>query len=98
MLEHPEGKSFVDLDEDLTMGDIRDTVALGYQDVQLLKRFSTLGMGTSQGRHANPPGIALAAEARGDEIGAVGLTTARPPLAPVAFGTLAGRHFSYNFV
>jgi sarcosine oxidase, subunit alpha len=94
MLEHPEGKSFVDLDEDLTPGDIRDTVALGYQDVQLLKRFSTLGMGTSQGRHANPPGVALAAAARGDDINAVGLTTARPPLAPVAFGTLAGRQFS----
>ncbi|MEJ2120132.1 MAG: glycine cleavage T C-terminal barrel domain-containing protein [Alphaproteobacteria bacterium] len=94
MLEHPEGKSFVDLDEDLTIGDIRDTVALGYQDVQLLKRFSTLGMGTSQGRHANPPGVTVAAEARGDEIGQVGLTTARPPLAPVAFGTLAGRQFS----
>jgi len=94
IVEHPGGKAFVDLDEDLTVGDIRDAVALGYQDVQLLKRFSTLGMGTSQGRHANPPGIALAAAARGEEIGAVGLTTARPPLAPVAFGTLAGRQFA----
>jgi len=94
ILDPAEGKAFVDLDEDLTTGDIRDAVALGYQDVQLLKRFSTLGMGTSQGRHANPPGVAVAAEARGDEIGAIGLTTARPPLAPVAFGTLAGRQFA----
>ena len=94
ILDPAEGKAFVDLDEDLTTGDIRDAVALGYQDVQLLKRFSTLGMGTSQGRHANPPGIALAAEARGKEIGAIGLTTARPPLAPIAFGTLAGRQFA----
>ena len=94
ILDAGEGKAFVDLDEDLTTGDIRDAVALGYQDVQLLKRFSTLGMGTSQGRHANPPGVAVAAEARGEEIGAIGLTTARPPLAPVAFGTLAGRQFA----
>jgi sarcosine oxidase subunit alpha len=94
ILDHPEGKAFVDLDEDLTIGDIGEAVALGYQDIQLLKRFSTLGMGTSQGRHANPPGVALAAKARGEAIGAIGLTTARPPLAPIAFGTLAGRQFS----
>jgi len=94
ILDHPEGKAFVDLDEDLTVGDIRDAVALGYQDVQLLKRFSTLGMGTSQGRHANAPGVTVAAEARGEAIDAVGLTTARPPLAPVAFATLAGRGFA----
>ena len=94
ILEHNDGKAFVDLDEDLTVGDIKNAVAMGYEHVQLLKRFSTLGMGTSQGRHANAPGIAVAAEARGDEIGAVGLTTARPPFAPVRFATLAGRGFS----
>ncbi len=94
IIAHPKGKDFVDLDQDLTVADIEETLALGYQDVQLLKRFSTLGMGPSQGRQANPPGIEIAARTSGQSRASIGLPTARPPLTPEDFGVLAGRSFS----
>ena len=47
---HPRGKEFVDLDEDLQIRDIRHTLRSGYDHVQLVKRYSTVGMGPSQGR------------------------------------------------
>ena len=62
---HPQGQDFVDFDEDLEVKDIRNAVLDGYDDVQLLKRYSTLGMGPSQGRHSNVAAIRLLAEATG---------------------------------
>ncbi|MHA1538154.1 MAG: FAD-dependent oxidoreductase [Alphaproteobacteria bacterium] len=90
IFRHPRGKEFVDLDEDLSIADIEETIALGYRDVQLLKRFSTLGMGPSQGRQANPPAIEIAGRASGQSAAAMGRPTARPPLTPEEFGVLAG--------
>ncbi len=63
---HPKGKEFVDFDEDLTITDIEDTIASGFDDIQLLKRYSTAGMGPSQGRHSAVNTIRIAALARGE--------------------------------
>ena len=90
---HPRGKEFVDFDEDLEVHDLRDAAADGYAHIELLKRYSTLGMGPSQGRHSALPGVLLAAEASGREAPALGRTTVRPPYTAVKFGTLAGRGF-----
>ncbi|MFO0996241.1 MAG: FAD-dependent oxidoreductase [Alphaproteobacteria bacterium] len=90
---HPRGKDFVDFDEDLQVKDIRNAIAEGYDHVELLKRFSTAGMGPSQGRHTALSLARLAAEATGREIEAVGATTARPPASAEKFGHLAGRGF-----
>ena len=57
------GKDFVDFDEDLQAKDIVNTVADGYDDIQLVKRYSTAGLGPSQGRHANLNTIRIVAEA-----------------------------------
>ncbi|MDR2260948.1 MAG: (2Fe-2S)-binding protein, partial [Azoarcus sp.] len=62
---HPKGKEFVDYDEDLQIRDILNAVRLGYRDIQLIKRFSTVGMGPLQGRQSALPAARLAAEATG---------------------------------
>ncbi len=90
---HPKGREFVDFDEDLTTKDIRDTVACGFDDIQLLKRYSTAGMGPSQGRHSGVNTIRVAALARGCSVAEIGTTTSRPPYCGESFGVLAGRDF-----
>jgi len=90
---HPKGREFVDVDEDLQIKDIKNAVADGYDDIQLVKRYSTLGMGPSQGRNSNIAGIRLVADATGKTPDEVGTTTARPPFAPEKFAHLAGRAF-----
>jgi sarcosine oxidase subunit alpha len=90
---HRKGQEFVDFDEDLTIKDIFDSIASGFDDIQLLKRYSTAGMGPSQGRHSAVNTIRLAAQARGCKEAEVATTTARPPFSGESFGVLAGRGF-----
>ncbi len=90
---HPKGKEFVDFDEDLQVRDILDAIDEGYDHIELLKRFSTVGMGPSQGRHSALTTVRLAADATGQDIGEVGTTTSRPPFTAEKFGHLAGRSF-----
>jgi sarcosine oxidase subunit alpha len=93
MFPHPKGRDFVDFDEDLQVKDLQDAIAAGYDDIQLLKRYTTVGMGPGQGRQSNLAAIRLTAEATGRTPDEVGTTTARPPFAPEKFGLLAGRGF-----
>jgi sarcosine oxidase subunit alpha len=90
---HPEGKEFVDFDEDLQIADIRNAVRAGYEHVQLVKRYSTCGMGPSQGRHSALATARLVAEATGRTVAETGVTTARPPFAPETLAHCAGRSF-----
>ena len=73
--------------------DIVNTVKDGYDDIQLVKRYSTAGLGPSQGRHANLNTIRIVARATGKSIESIGTTTYRPPLVPEKFAALAGRGF-----
>lgn len=90
---HPKGKDFVDFDEDLQSKDIVNATRLGYRDVQLVKRFSTVGMGPSQGRHSALPTARLVAKATDRTVTETGVTTARPPLVAEKLSYLAGRMF-----
>ena len=87
------GKDFVDFDEDLQVKDIINTIKDGYDDIQLVKRYSTEGFGPSQGRHANLNTIRIVAKETGKTPEAIGTTTFRPPLVPEKFGHMAGRAF-----
>ena len=69
----------------------------GFQSVEHLKRFTTLGMATDQGKMGNIIGMALMAEALGKNIHDMGTTTFRPPYTPVSLGALGGRHVDSNF-
>ena len=90
---HPEGKAFVDFDEDLQVHDIERAIEEGYDHIELLKRFTTNGMGPSQGRHSALTATRLLARATAQEAGETGATTVRPPVVPVTIGHLAGRSF-----
>ncbi|WP_419813080.1 2Fe-2S iron-sulfur cluster-binding protein [Bacterioplanoides sp.] len=93
IFSHPKGKDFVDFDEDLQAKDIINATRLGYRDVQLVKRFSTVGMGPSQGRHSALPTARLVADSTGRNVTETGVTTARPPFAPEKLAHMAGRMF-----
>jgi sarcosine oxidase subunit alpha len=84
---------FIDFDEDIQSKDIVNTVKDGYDDIQLVKRYSTAGLGPSQGRHANLNTIRVVARETGKSIESIGTTTFRPPLVPEKFAALAGRGF-----
>ncbi len=90
---HPDGKEFVDFDEDLQIADIGNAVHDGYEHVQLVKRYSTCGMGPSQGRHSALPTVRLVAKATNKTIAETGVTTARPPIAAERLAHSAGRSF-----
>ncbi|HYP70650.1 MAG TPA: glycine cleavage T C-terminal barrel domain-containing protein, partial [Variovorax sp.] len=90
---HPKGKDFVDFDEDLQVRDIVNATRTGYRDVQLVKRFSTVGMGPSQGRHSALPTARLVAQATGRSISETGVSTARPPFQAEKLAHVAGRAF-----
>jgi len=94
IFKHPKGKDFVDYDEDLQAKDIINATRLGYRDVQLVKRFSTVGMGPSQGRHSALPTARLVAKATQRTVSETGVTTARPPFVPEKLANVAGRIFS----
>src|SRR6185312_9952417 len=85
------GKAFVDLDEDVTVKDIKLSIAEGYDSIELSKRYTTVTMGPSQGRFSQLPSIRVMAQETGMAMGEVGITTARPPWTPVPLGALAGR-------
>ncbi len=84
-------KHFVDLQGDVTAGDIQLAAREGYRSVEHTKRYTTLGMGTDQGKTGNITGHAILAETLDSPIEEVGTSTFRPPYTPVTFGALAGR-------
>ena len=84
-------RCFVDYQNDVTAADIKLAVREGYHSVEHLKRYTTLGMGTDQGKTGNVAGMAILAEQLNLPISQVGTTTFRPPYSPVTFGAIAGR-------
>jgi len=88
---HPRGKAFVDFDEDLTIGDLHTAVREGFDVIELVKRYSTIGMGPSQGKTSNMNGVRIVAGITGQAVGTIGTTTPRPFVHPVLMGQLAGR-------
>ena len=84
-------KSFVDYQYDVTAKDVRLAVREGFHSIEHIKRYTTTGMATDQGKTSNLNGLAIASEALGRPIVDIGLTTFRPPYTPTSFGTLAGR-------
>jgi sarcosine oxidase, subunit alpha len=90
---HPDGKEFVDFDEDLQIADIVNAVHDGFEHVQLVKRYSTCGMGPSQGRHSALATARLVAQATNKTVAETGVTTARPPFTAELLGHSAGRSF-----
>ena len=83
-------KAFVDFQNDVTAADMGLAVREGYRSIEHVKRYTTLGMGTDQGRLSNVNGIQLIAHARGEAVGQVGTTRFRPPTVPTSLSAIAG--------
>ncbi len=91
------GKAFVDLQHDVTTADIRLARREGYEHVEHMKRYTTHGMATDQGRIGGLVGHAVLATARGIDIAAVGQPRARPFLESVPLAALAGGETGEHF-
>jgi sarcosine oxidase subunit alpha len=85
-----KGKAFVDFQNDVKADDIALAVQEGMRSIEHVKRYTTTGMATDQGKTSNLHALAIAADAQGRTIPEVGLTTFRPPFTPVTFGAFAG--------
>lgn len=94
IITHPQAKNFVDFDEDLQLKDLENAAQEGFDSSELMKRYSTVGMGPSQGKHSNMNALRILARVRGVGVEELGLTTARPMYHPVPMKLLAGRGFS----
>ncbi|MCS3765954.1 MULTISPECIES: sarcosine oxidase subunit alpha family protein [Bradyrhizobium] len=91
------GKAFVDFQNDVTDKDVEVSAREGFRSVEHLKRYTTLGMATDQGKTSNLSGLAIMAEQTGRTISDIGTTVFRPPYSPVAIGALAGHHRGKDF-
>lgn len=87
---HAGSKSFVDFQNDVTVRDVELAVREGFRSIEHVKRYTTTGMATDQGKTSNLHALAIVAGATGKTIPEVGLTSFRQPYTPVTFGTLAG--------
>ncbi len=85
-------KAFVDFQNDVKASDIALAVQEGFRSIEHIKRYTTTGMATDQGKTSNMNGVRLAAQALGRPIADMGLTTFRPPYTPQTFGALVGVH------
>jgi sarcosine oxidase subunit alpha len=94
IIDHPAAKNFVDFDEDLQVKDLENAAQEGFDSSELLKRYSTVGMGPSQGKHSNMNALRVLARYRGVGVERLGLTTSRPMYHPVPLKLLAGRSFN----
>src|SRR5262249_25609988 len=84
------GKAFVDLQNDVTAEDVRLAQREGYEHVEHMKRYTTAGMATDQGKSGGLLAAAILAEARGEALAEVGQSRPRPYYQPVPFAALAG--------
>ena len=90
-------RAWVDLQNDVTTKDVKQSHQEGFRSVEHLKRYTTLGMATDQGKTANVLGLAVMAEAGGKSIPETGTTIFRPPYSPVPIGAFAGRARGKDF-
>ena len=85
------GKQFVDLQNDSTAADLKLALREGYSSIEHVKRYTTTGMATDQGKTANVNALGIVADTVGRPLEEVGVTTFRPPYFPVTLGIFAGR-------
>ena len=97
----PKGKNykrFVDFQNDVAVSDIEVALREGYRSIEHVKRYTTLGMATDQGRTSNLNGLQLVANVEKKIVPQVGHTTFRPPFTPVTIGTLVGREIGKEYM
>ncbi len=97
---HVQGttRGWLDQQNDVTVKDVKLSHQEGFRSVEHLKRYTTLGMATDQGKTSNISGLAIMAELTGKSIPETGTTIFRPPYTPTSLGVLAGRSVGKDFM
>ena len=90
-------KMFIDLQNDVTAKDIKIALSEGFQSIEHVKRYTTTGMATDQGKTSNINALGIISDTTNKKIDDLGTTTFRLPYTPVTFGALAGRHIKEFF-
>jgi len=84
-------KRFLDFQNDVVITDIELALREGYRSIEHVKRYTTLGMATDQGKTSNLNGLQLVSDIENKIVPSVGHTTFRPPYTPVTIGAIVGR-------
>ena len=90
-------KPFVDYQNDATAKDIKLALREGFRSIEHVKRYTTTGMGTDQGKLGNMHALGIISETAGSKMGELGTTTFRPPYTPLTFGAIVGRNVGEYF-
>ena len=90
-------KSFIDFQNDSTAKDIKLALREGFRSIEHVKRYTTTGMATDQGKTSNMHALGIIAETAGVKMGSLGTTTFRPPFTPLTFGAIVGRNVGKFF-
>jgi len=83
-------KAFVDWQNDVTSKDLQLATREGFKSIEHIKRYTTTGMATDQGKTSNMNALGIVSEALDTPVPLIGLTTFRPPFTPTTFGIFAG--------
>ena len=97
--DKPLGKTkpFLDFQNDSTAKDVKLALREGFKSIEHVKRYTTTGMGTDQGKLSNMHALGIIAETSGVKMGELGTTTFRPPYTPLTFGAIVGRNVGEFF-
>ena len=86
-----KGRAWLDFQNDVTVKDVKQAATENYRSVEHMKRYTTQGMATDQGKNSNVAALAILADVTGRTIPETGTTTFRPPYSPVAIAALGAR-------
>jgi sarcosine oxidase subunit alpha len=92
-----EKRQFVDLQNDVTVADLRLALEEGFADIEHVKRYTTLGIGTEQGRTGGMLGAAILAELKGEPLTVVGASRTRPPYHPFTLASAVGHRAGQQY-
>ena len=90
-------KPFLDFQNDSTAKDVKLALREGFKSIEHVKRYTTTGMGTDQGKLSNMHALGIIADTTGTNMGDLGTTTFRPPFTPLTFGSIVGRNVGEFF-
>ncbi len=92
-----KSKPFLDFQNDSTAKDVKLALREGFKSIEHVKRYTTTGMGTDQGKLSNMHALGIIADTTGTNMGELGTTTFRPPYTPLTFGAIVGRNVDEFF-
>ena len=96
-VKESKSRAWLDFQNEVTVKDVALSYREGFQSVEHLKRYTTLGMATDQGKTANVQALAIMADLTGKSISETGTTVFRPPYTPVPIAAFAGRSRGKDF-